>query len=111
MSAGWAPFDGGGSLESLGTEGGRILADEEHVLGARITLEADCSLAPFAINCGLYGWATHTCLFETEAAARTQLDAMKIALVEILDLIHDTDADAKKQEIGASIALFVARFP
>lgn len=32
-----------------------LVRDEEHSAGARITLERDGSIAPFAITCGIYG--------------------------------------------------------
>jgi hypothetical protein len=56
----WHSFENGGTLGQAGSEEGTILRDEEHPLGARISLERDCRVAPFAITCGIYGWMLHT---------------------------------------------------
>ena len=66
---GWQPTENGGTLGTAGSEGGVILRDEEHDLGARITLERHCSIAPFAVTCGIYGWFFHTRFASTETEA------------------------------------------
>ncbi len=50
-----------------GAEGGKVIADEQHDGGARITLERDCLRAPYAITCTVYGWAYHTRFLADEA--------------------------------------------
>jgi hypothetical protein len=95
----WQVFDKGSSLGQRGSERGEIIRDEEHSVGARITIERGGSLAPFAITCGVYGWMVHTRFFSTEAEARSEYDKMKASLSEILEPLnyrelgkeHDTD--------------------
>jgi len=67
----WKPFGSEPKASSeyaadvlRGSEGGVIVRDEEHALGARITLETGCGIAPYAITCGIYGWMMHTCFLE-----------------------------------------------
>jgi hypothetical protein len=56
----WLPLENGGTLGQTGSEEGTIVRDQEHPLGARISLERDCRVAPFAITFGIYGWMLHT---------------------------------------------------
>lgn len=110
----WYPFDGGRSVGTEGSEAGTILADDEHELGARITLERDGRTAPFAITCGIYGWMMHMRFFATEADARLAHDAMRQALGEIMltiPLDGDPDRDARMTEVTRRIVEFVERFP
>jgi hypothetical protein len=39
-----------------GAKAEKVIFDQEHELGARITLERNTRAAPFAITCGIYGW-------------------------------------------------------
>ena len=82
----WEPFEGGRTLGERGSEGGIILCDEEHVAGARITLEQPGVCGPFAITCGIYGLFVHTTQAEDEAAAFSKYEAMKQRLDEIIAL-------------------------
>jgi hypothetical protein len=110
----WYPFDGGRSVGTPGSEAGTILADDEHALGARITLDRDGATAPFAITCGIYGWMMHTRFFGTEADARLAYDAMTRALGEIMltiPLDGDPDRDARMTDVMGRIREFVERFP
>ncbi|MBI5155307.1 hypothetical protein HZA57_08725 [Candidatus Poribacteria bacterium] len=72
----WRPFEGGRTIGTLGCEGGVILLDEEHNLGARITLERT-SCCPYSITCGIYGSLTHTAFASTEEEANTKYTDMK----------------------------------
>jgi hypothetical protein len=106
----WSNFAGDGRR---GTEGGEIIADHEHNLGVRITLERG-GKARFAITCGIYGWMVHTRFFDTEAEARQQYAAMQGALDEILALVSaydDPPDDAQIDEAARELAAFVDRFP
>jgi hypothetical protein len=69
--------------QQRGTEGGIIILDEEHDLGARITLER-FEGGGGAITCGIYGWMVHTRFFDTEADPRAEVELMKIDLGRIL---------------------------
>ncbi len=109
----WRPFENGATIGQRGSEHGVILRDDEHELGARITLERDCSHGiPFAVTCGIYGWFFHTRFLGSEAEA--ELAAMRDGLATVLDIIprvDDTEVDAKMGAVSEAIRQFVARFP
>ncbi len=95
-----------------GTEGGVIILDDEHGLGARITMERAGSGG--AITCGIYGWMVHTRFFDTEGEAREAFDAMKIDLAGILQRIplkSDPDVDRKTSASGEEMSAFVDKYP
>ena len=112
----WIPFDDGQSIGQTGSEGGLIERDEEHVYGARITLESE-ALTPFAITCGIYGWMVHTRFFSDEAEAQSEFEKMQDALEEILEFEvserEKTKEDDKEsaQAVSARMSEFVDRFP
>lgn len=111
---GWATLENGGTVGSRGSENGVILIDEEHSLGARITLERDGAIAPFSITCGIYGWMLHTRFLDSLARAEADLGKMKDALNVILLSIpreDDPQVDVKMKVVTDSIAAFVHRFP
>lgn len=56
----WVFFEEGNTIGTIGSEGGVILIDIEHVKGARVSLEKDCGSSPFAITIGIYGLMFHT---------------------------------------------------
>src|SRR5471030_401570 len=92
----WKPFAFNKEVGARGSEGGIILHDDEHELGARITLERDCGTAPFAITCGIYGWFFHTRFFGAEAEAYAEYAKMQTELTAIIEIIpraDDADAD------------------
>ena len=110
----WYPFDGGRGVGTPGSEAGVILLDDEHGDGARITLERDTRVAPFAITCGIYGWMLHTRWFDKEGDARREYDAMKHALdaiAQAIPLNSDLDCAAKMTALTRQIGEFVERFP
>jgi hypothetical protein len=110
----WSLFDGGKSIGALGSESGVILRDEEHSDGARITLERNTTIAPFAITCGVYGWMFHTRYFGVEQEARTEFDLMSAELAKILatiPLTSDPEGDARSRLVSDAISQFVKRFP
>jgi len=110
----WYLFDSGQSIGQAGSESGRIIRDEEHSDGARITLERDAMAAPFAITCGIYGWMVHTRFFGTEAEAHSELEEMKSELARVLGTIpltSDPEVDSKSHAVVESISAFVERFP
>jgi hypothetical protein len=93
----WQPFDNGRMIGISGSEKGIILLDEEHVDGARITLERD-GYTPFAITCGIYGWMVHTRFFANEEDARRGYEDMKQALDSIIQSVpleSDPNCEAK----------------
>lgn len=80
----WGPFDGGATLGHLGSEDGVIVRDEEHVNGARITLERGTNHAPFAVTCGIYGSMFHTARASDQSEATNMFEAMRERLAEML---------------------------
>jgi len=110
----WREFQPENRAAQRGSESGIILLDEEHEIGARISLERDCSIAPFAVTCGIYGWMVHTRFFSDDAEARAQYALMRDALVPILEGIpyeNEPDFQPKWDRTIADIEAFVARFP
>lgn len=81
----WLPYNDGESIGQPGSDGGTIIRDEEHALGARITLESGSPC--HSITCGIYGSMVHTRFFDSEAQATTDFEAMKPRLVEILNAL------------------------
>lgn len=111
---GWYPFDDGGTIGKQGTEHGAVIRDEEHVDGARITLEQNTVHAPYAITCGIYDWMFHTRFFADEATALAALEEMKIAISHILSLMpgeNDPNTEARFAQVSTAIGEFVRRFP
>jgi len=110
----WQPFDSGTSIGQKGSENGTITRDTEHIDGARITLERDGGIVPFAITCGIYGWMVHTRYFSNEAEAQQEFDKMQVSLDEILRKIpfdDDPDLDAKIEVSKREISNFVELYP
>jgi len=108
----WRPFEEAATLGLPGSEEGIVVRDEEHVLGARITLERAASVAPFAITCGIYGWMMHTCFFSSEAEAESQYDLMKDSLSALLEAAEQTaDVDGARQVMYDGIDDFIGAYP
>jgi len=97
----WTSFDSTDGRE--GSENGTIIRDDEHAMGARITLERDTPTAPFAITCGVYGWMVHTRFFATEAEALAQFKEMKNALESILMMPRDS--------VSEGLTQFIQKYP
>ena len=114
MDTDWSAFEDGASLGQTGTDGGSILRDEEHSLGARITLEGAPMFALFSITCGVYGWMCHTRFLQTRQHADRDFDLIKIELARIVDLVparDDPAVDEKTTVLSDAISNFVDRFP
>ena len=109
----WYDYDEGYSIGTVGTNGGAIARDEEHESGARITLEEESSLAPFAVTCGIYGWMFHTRYFSDESESDEEFDRMKEDLNRILELIpaEENLDEAFENKIAEEIVRFVEKFP
>jgi hypothetical protein len=107
----WHFFDEGRSIGTRGSENGTILLDEEHDLGARITLERG-GHCPYSITCGVYGTMVHTRFFDSEEQARAQCEAMKPGLVAILEALPlATDLEPDFGPSTAEVERFLQRFP
>lgn len=106
----WRRFDDGNSLGGIGSERGVILRDDEHLGGARITLERDGATAPFSITCGVYGWMVHTRFFGNEVEAQDAFSAMTVGLTELMASQAMADGE-DLSEMTDVIGTFVERFP
>ena len=93
-----------------GSENGVTIRDEEHPLGARITLERETGIAPFAITCGIHGWMVHTRFFETGSEADLQFDLMKADLSRLLQTLNQTNS-VDHRSLYESVEAFVKKFP
>ena len=112
LASDWHPSEDGATLGETGSEEGIVVRDEEHSLGARITLERDAGIAPFAITCGIYGWMVHTRFFSSDAEAETQYDLMKDSLSALLEAAEQTaDADGGRQVMYDGIDEFIGAYP
>ena len=117
----WHPFRAGATLRETGSEAGIILRDEEHVEGARITLERAETpklfrrpVVRYAITCGIYDWMVHTRFFASEVEAVDAYDTMKPALATILakiPLLTDPEIEGKRGQVIDEIGDFTERFP
>ncbi len=110
----WRTCDDGRTIGEHGSEQGVILRDDEHDDGARITLERDGRIAPFAITCGVYGWMLHTRFFSRQAEASRAFEEMRAALGRIVDAlprVDDPDAKEKSRAATAAMAEFAERYP
>lgn len=99
-------------MGQTGSEEGTMVRDEEHSLGARISLERDCGVAPFAITCGIYGWMLHTRFLGSEDEAETQYEAMKSALAALLEAADETaEIDGGRKVLMEGVSRFVEQYP
>jgi hypothetical protein len=106
----WSPFEDCSTLGRNGSSGGNILRDEEHSDGARITLEKDTDVAPFAITCGVYGNLVHTRFFDSEDEANSQYDQMKNALSSILVQREDSGGE-DSPSLNQKLTSFIETYP
>jgi hypothetical protein len=110
----WFPHDQGSTVGQCGSEAGVVVRDEEHPLGARITLERRTPTAAFAITCGVYGWMVHTRFFSDERGAKAEYAKMRDALTSILNIVpeaSDAEISEKMRPVHEAVASFVERFP
>jgi hypothetical protein len=107
----WYSFKNGESIGQIGSEGGKILRDEEHCDGARVTLE-QVRDNRWAVTCGMYGWMVHTRFFPSEASAEIGFDETKSELGKILALIPlEDEADDERMRIAQdAITKFVEQY-
>jgi hypothetical protein len=104
----WKAIDDGATIGTEGSESGRIIRGEEHVSGARITLEEDATIAPFGITCGIYGNMVHTTWAGNRPEADKLFENMKTALSRLIDMPFDTDAE--KQAYYDTVDAFVRKY-
>jgi hypothetical protein len=103
----WFVYGGGNTIGSVGAEGGLVLRDEEHELGARLTLKRGETYV--SVSCSIYGWMDHTRFFGTVTDAQREYLLMKPPLTSMVEnILSDGKSDLKMWE---AIADFVRRFP
>ena len=110
----WTPTDEGESIGTRGVDGGVIVADYEHQLGARITVADLGDASHFVITCGIYDWFFHTRFFSNRKDTDTACSEMQSALDIILQSIPmkvDPERDAKCAAVAEAISNFVDTFP
>ncbi len=108
----WHAFEDGNTLGQPGSEEGTIARDEEHDLGARITLERDARVAPFAITCGIYGWMVHTRFFDAEVEAEAEYGQMRSAIAALLEAAEQAaGVDGGRKVLMDGVSGLVERFP
>lgn len=80
MDASWVSFENGKTKNTVGSENGFIISDEEYILGARITVEEKTDIAEFSITFGVYGLMFHTDYFSNfeETAAKVTISKIRI---------------------------------
>ena len=91
----WNKYQGGATVGQVGSENRTIILDEEHIEGARITLEQNCRVnIPYAITAGIYGIMVHTVFASSKEEANKKYKELKLGLEEALDICkHGTDED------------------
>lgn len=100
MEYSWYKFDGGKSIGTIGPEEGKISRDEENSFGARITLEENCTIAPFSITVGIYGSMFHTDFYSSLKAAEHQFGIFKSKVEKIIAhySVEEKNRDTKWDE-------------
>jgi hypothetical protein len=97
-----------------GSQGGVIVRDEEHVGGARLTLEEDTSRDFHALTCVVSDWLVHARFFGDAGEAQAAFEAMKPALEALLAQLPPggprSTPDAARTG-GPLLTAFLGRFP
>ena len=73
----WSSIENGSTIGERGSEDGEIIRDIEHPQGARLTLEKNTSIAPFAITSGVFGCFFHTTYLGNIEEALEIIEKMK----------------------------------
>lgn len=103
----WLPYHDGDTVGTQGVQGDVIVMDEAYPGGARITLKRGGQYV--SVSCDINNWINHTRFFKSVREAKREFAAMKIAMVEVIDLITTENIDQIK--IWEAISNFVRRFP
>jgi len=89
----WTKFDKGSSIGTLGSEGGKITEDLECIDGARVTIEKDGDIAPYAVTLGVYGLMFHTHFASTDIEAKKFMDFAIKHIEEIFVLYQTVESE------------------
>ncbi|MEP3208309.1 MAG: hypothetical protein ABJN95_03920 [Maribacter sp.] len=96
MSYFWKTFEDETTVGTIGSEGGKIIKDEENTFGARVTLEGKGDVAPSSITIGIYGLMFHTDFFDSVEQAMLSFDQFKIRIDKLIT--HNLVGDHEKGE-------------
>lgn len=103
----WQPYNHGRTIGVQSSAGGKITVDEEHPLGARITIKQGNDFV--AVSSLISGKIDHTRFFNDMKAAKHEYQIMQKELGKIVDSIASAKtADIKMWE---AISGYVTRFP
>tara|TARA_Y100000588_G_C14216496_1_gene909066 strand:+ start:1713 stop:2048 length:336 start_codon:yes stop_codon:yes gene_type:complete len=80
-------------IGTVGSESGEIIKDEEHLKGARLTLEKDSVNAPYTLTSGVYGCFFHTTHLSTLEEGVSEFEAMKAEISEFFNKETSTDEE------------------
>lgn len=83
------------TIGEAGSESGKIIYDVKNENGARITIEKETDIAPFAVTLGVYGIMFHTDFFSTETEAR---DFVFESIKKIENLFRHLEAPENQQD-------------
>jgi len=103
----WQPYNQGRSIGIKGSEGSEIVRDEEHPLGARMTIKQGQDYV--SVSCMISGKIDHTRFFKEIGAAEHEYITMKEELAKVMDAV--SSAKAADVKVWEAITGFVARFP
>jgi hypothetical protein len=103
----WQPYNRGRSIGVKGSEGSRIVRDEEHPLGARMTIKQGQGYV--SVSCSISGKIDHTRFFREMKAAEQEYSTMQNEMTKVIQAI--SSARAADIKVWEAISGFVARFP
>jgi hypothetical protein len=103
----WQPYNRGRSIGVKGSEGSKVVRDEEHPLGARMTIKQGQDYV--SVSCNISGKIDHTRFFKEMKAAEHEYMNMQKELVEVMSAI--SSAKAADIKVWEAISGFVTRFP
>lgn len=93
----WYKYNEGKTIGSRGSEDGIIVEDYEHTHGARITIERDGDIAPFAVTLGIYSLMFHTAFSSTMDEAQAQVQFFKTKVESIFTFLETPESSRDKQ--------------
>jgi hypothetical protein len=100
--------EAGRTLGEAGPASGRVLRDEEHDLGARLTLEEGAPLAPYVITCVIEDGRFEHVFGTTESSTAAHIFiSMKRDIEQILAAIAAAD---EQDVLGGALEQFVSAY-
>jgi len=103
----WQPYNRGRSIGVKGSEGSKIVRDEEHPLGARMTIKQGQDYV--SVSCAISGKIDHTRFFKEMRAAEKEYSTMQKEMTRVIGAI--SSAKAADIKVWEAISGFVSRFP